>query len=333
VRIFFLNLKSQIANKKDPHPNPSGGLPKGEGARILPARIVSAFADADPLTLARRATFVLFLIGPNLYGQDWHYRLVFQVLAVIGLVSASAGRSVALWCVITLLMFLKTLDHWWMQDNHVFLQTWWCFAMTIGVIAREPQRIVPLNARVLIGLSFFLAVLWKGFLSPDYVSGDYFHYTFLTDARFGPMGTLLCKMSGADFRHNYDAVARVASYTPPEVREVQLKGTPSLRTLAIVVTWWTLFIEGALALLFLVPRSWRIARCRDAALLLFAWTTYLAAPVKTFGWTLLTMGIAQTDREARVTRMLYLITLPLLLIYEQAPIWAWINALARRWAG
>src|SRR5262249_36111429 len=156
--------------------------------------------------------------------------------------------------------------------------------------------------------------------SPDYIGGDYFHYTFLTDQRFAKLGTLLCGMTAADYQRNYNAVAQLSNYKA-EVHSVQLISTAAGRNLAIVVTWWTVLIEGVLALLFLLPTSHRLSKWRDAALLLFAWTTYLAAPVKTFGWTLTTLGLAQSDRDSRIVRFCYLITFPLLLIYEQAPIW------------
>jgi hypothetical protein len=291
------------------------------------ARVVAALVDGEPIDVALRATLLIFLLGPNLLGLEWHYKLLFQIVSVVGLLAPAVGRSAGFWCVVTALMVCKSFDHWWMQDNHVFLLTWWCIAITIGLFAADAKGVIALNARVLIGLSFFFAVLWKGFLSPDYMSGEYFHYTFLTDGRFSQIGILLCGMTAEDYSHNYAAINQLANYTA-EVHSVQLQGTDALRTLALVVTWWTVLIEGALAVLFLVPISTRLSRWRDAVLLLFAWTTYAAAPVKTFGWTLTTLGLAQCDRDARRTRFCYLMTYPLLLIYDLAPIWSSINGIA-----
>lgn len=293
------------------------------------SRLMVSLAGNDPIDAPLRATLLVFLLGPNLLGLEWQYKLLFQIVSVVGLISPAVCRSAAFWCIVTGITLWKTVDHWWMQDNHVFLLTWWCIAITVGLLSTDTKRVIAVNARLLIGLSFFFAVLWKGFLSDDYVSGNYFHYTFLTDARFSGLGELLCGMNPGDYKHNYAAAGQLANYTA-EIHSVQLRGTDSLRTLAIVVTWWTLFIEGLLALLFLVPRSWRLSKYRDAAMLLFAWTTYLAAPVKTFGWTLTTLGLAQCDEDARKTRFCYLLTYPLLLIYEQAPIWKVVNEWAAR---
>ena len=74
---------------------------------------------------------------------------------------------------------------------------------------------------------------------------------------------------------------------------------------ADVLTWWTLAIEGAVALAFLGPgRSW-LGRHRDHLLITFTATTYLAAPVLGFGWLLLVLGLAQCRSTVGHLRVLY----------------------------
>lgn len=290
----------------------------------LRAKIMSGLAETGPVDLAIRATLLVFLLGPNLLGLEWYYQLGFQVVAIVGLIIPAIGASPGFWCVIAVMMVFKTLDHWWMQDNHVFLLTWWTIAMATAAWSKQRERIVSVNARWLIGLSFLLATLWKAILSPDYMSGDYFHYTFLTDARFASIGQLVGGMTEHDYQQNHAAFNRTVSYRVDEPT-ADLFSTQRLRTLTLIVTWWTVIIEGVLALLFLLPRRFRLSRYRHAALLLFAWTTYMAAPVKTFGWTLTTLGLAQCEREQKWYRIGYLLTYPLLIIYEKAPIWQTLN--------
>ncbi len=287
-----------------------------------------AVTEGDPIDLAVRATLLVFILGPNLLGLEWYYKLLFQVVCVTGLISPGVGRNAGFWCGVSAMMLYKTFDHWWMQDNHVFLLTWWCLTVTIALCTEHREHVVTANARWLIALSFLFATLWKGFLSPDYMSGDYFYYTFLTDRRFSQIGILLGGMTDADYQYNYKQVGQLTNYTA-EIFRMQLRSTDELRLLTVVVTWWTVLIEGALAVMFLLPKRWRLSRYRHAVLLLFAWTTYVAAPVKTFGWTLTTMGLAQCEPDARRTRMLYILTYPILLIYEQAPIWQTINMLLK----
>ena len=69
--------------------------------------------------------------------------------------------------------------------------------------------------------------------------------------------------------------------------------TARLALLADVLTWWTLAIEGAVALAFLCPGPSWLGRHRDHLLITFTVTTYLAAPVLGFGWLLLVLGLAQ----------------------------------------
>lgn len=70
--------------------------------------------------------------------------------------------------------------------------------------------------------------------------------------------------------------------------------TEQVRRLAGVMTWFTLVMEGILAVLFLVPRaSARRAAVRSVVLLIFLVAVYPIAPVIGFGWILISMGLAQ----------------------------------------
>jgi hypothetical protein len=85
------------------------------------------------------------------------------------------------------------------------------------------------------------------------------------------------------------------------------------------MTWWTVAIEGFLALAFLWPRDRGLSRLRDAALLVFCATTYAAATVEGFGWLLIAMGVAQCPPERPRTRGLYLAAFALILFYREVP--------------
>jgi hypothetical protein len=72
-----------------------------------------------------------------------------------------------------------------------------------------------------------------------------------------------------------------------------------------VLTWWTLAIEGAVALAFLSRGTSLLGRHRDHLLITFTVSTYLAAPVLGFGWLLLVLGLAQLRTTASHLRILY----------------------------
>jgi hypothetical protein len=68
------------------------------------------------------------------------------------------------------------------------------------------------------------------------------------------------------------------------------------RLAASMLTWTTATSEALLALAFLLPPGWALARRRDWLLLVFSLGTYVAiAPVEGFGWLLLALGAAQAE--------------------------------------
>lgn len=89
------------------------------------------------------------------------------------------------------------------------------------------------------------------------------------------------------------------------------------RAVAQGATWGTLASECAIALAFLAPLG-RGVWLRHALLLGFCATTYAIAPVVSFGWLLLAMGVAQCPPEARRLQFAYLGVFGLLVLYYHA---------------
>ena len=71
------------------------------------------------------------------------------------------------------------------------------------------------------------------------------------------------------------------------------------------------------------------ARWRDAALLLFACTTFAFATVRGFGWLLMALGVAQSEPDRRPVWVGYVAVFFLIEIYRSVP---WSSALAG-WLG
>jgi hypothetical protein len=100
-------------------------------------------------------------------------------------------------------------------------------------------------------------------------------------------------------------------------------GPPSIASLASR-RFWTIAIEGLIALLFLAPLSRRWKSCRDIALLTFCATTYPFATVAGFGWLLVAMGIAQCARQRVGTRLAYVGMFLLILGYRELSLATWL---------
>jgi hypothetical protein len=278
------------------------------------SRLLERAAGLDGVDLVCRLTLLLYLCADTIAGRSWYFQLPLYLLAGAGLLLPGLHRHRFLWYLFTLVLALKTLAGWWVQDNHHFLSLYWCLALGLALSHPEPARLLAANARRLLGLTFGFTVLWKVLLSPDFLSGAYFHYTLLTDPRFEPLGLLLGGMSPEEYAHNQaqlDHLARTLA------GPVQLRGTPQLAGLALFVTWWLLALETLLCLAFLGPSRWKLAGWRHALLLLFCATTYLGAAnvALSFGWTLLILGLAQCTAEEGCARLAHLAGTALLFVY------------------
>jgi len=304
--------------------------PPGPARERPPAwrRAVAAARRLDPLALAARLTLCLLLYEPALVGSAWYARAPLRVLAIAGLVVPGWHRSAALWALVFAGFAAKTASDWHFQDNHVWLLAAWSLALAMGFADAEPARRIRLNARLLVGLSFAFALLWKVLLSPDFRSGAYFHFTLLTDPRFADAAVLLGGIDPEALRANrMVATGEAASAAAASASGAPLASTPALALVAQAITLWTLALEGLLALCFLWPSARGPARLRDAALLAFGATTYLLATVPTFGWTLLTLGLAQADPRSGRLRALYLAVLALVVLYANVPVLAFVRRL------
>ena len=254
---------------------------------------VRKFREIELIDLVPTLTLISLLVNRIDTGEV-HY--VITVLAVAGLVLPGLHRSSLLWFAIAAALGLRVFIVAHNLDNHGFLLAWWTLALGCAYSLEDPGKAFTAQARLLIGFSFLFACLWKGVLSNDYLTGDFFHLTFLNDWRFTSFTRLVGGGIGEAALGENRAVISKLREAGQALEPVALQTTPQLRTIAIVATWWTLAIEALVAIQFLVPVGWKLGRHRDATLMIFAVTTYAVAPVMGFGWLLMTLGIAQTTR-------------------------------------
>jgi hypothetical protein len=284
------------------------------------ARARRAWERLDATDLSLRLTLAALLLRPV---GDWRFRPAFLLLAAAGLVLPGLQRRAALWLALAALAALRVVEDWPLPDNHAYLLAYWCLAAGIALRSDAPARALTLNGRLLIGLVFLAASLWKVALSPDYLSGDFMRFTWITDERFAAAAAVIGGMD-ADLRDaNRDFLADAPGSGPALVEP------PAFVWATHISSAWTAAIEVAVALAFLLPAPRRLRRHRDAALVLFCVTTFAFAPVAGFAWLLLAMGIAQSDRDRPGVRAVYLATFALVLVYHYVP---WLELLAR-WAG
>jgi hypothetical protein len=265
----------------------------------------------SPVDLALRLTLVGLLLRPL---GDWPIRAPLLVLALFGLVWPRALRRPALWLALTALTGARVILDWELADNHAYLLAYWCLAIALALGGSDAQRDLATSGRLLVGLVFLFAVLWKGVLAPDFADGRFFGVNLILDPRFEPLAR---RVGGVDpaqldalraFLRTHADLAAPGSLAGPEIPQ-------RLMQLACALTFWTLAIESALAAAFLWPR---LARLRDPLLLIFCATTYPVIGIEDFGWLLLAMGVAQAEPQRSATRRAYVVVFALLALTQAA---------------
>ena len=190
---------------------------------------------------------------------------------------------------------------------------YWCLAVAIAAREADPARSLAWSGRVLIGLVFAFAVLWKA-ISPDFLDGRFFRVTLVLDTRLAAFTELVGGLGGDELHERREQLAQHVDGVAPEAPLVAAEPA-RFRAVVWLATLGTFASEALLALAFLWPPGRGPSRFRDPLLIGFCALTYLVAPVSGFGWLLIALGVAQTAPERWRTRVAYLIAFGLVYLY------------------
>ncbi|NKB99631.1 MAG: hypothetical protein GKR90_14200 [Pseudomonadales bacterium] len=193
---------------------------------------------------------------------------------------------------------------------------YWCWSIAIALAlsghSGPSSWLLDKQARALLAITMFGSVIQKS-ASTDYLSGDFFEFTLLTDHRFAFLSSML-GVTDFELRTVWQGVEELQQgvFDP---KEISLPANANVRTAALVITYWNLVIQtliGALAL-FAIRRM--LLKSLSALLLLFVATTYFFAPVFGFGWLLCVWGLSIHNPGGK-HRPLFLALIGLLLLYQ-----------------
>jgi hypothetical protein len=276
---------------------------------------ISPVVETGALDLVLRLTLLEILLRPMGF---WAIRASLLLLAAIALLVPRILRAPLTWLCLSGLVAWELVDAWPLPDNHIYLLCYWCLAISLALISIEIHLTLAKASRLLLGLTFLFAVLWKAFLSPDYLDGRFFRVTLLQDERFEHTAMLfggLQKEQLAENRHYLFPLPEGAELLEPP----QLVEPIALTRLAKLFTWSALFMEAALAIILFIPLRERFTYLRHLFILGFCVTTYAFAPVAGFGWLVLVMGLALCRENQERWRIAYFITYLLVLVYSEIP--------------
>ena len=278
---------------------------------------ITTSGPTGPIDIALRLTLVGLLLRPM---GPWFVRAPLLLLSMLGLISGAWLRAPALWLALAVLVAVRVFVEWPLPDNHIYLLAYWWLGVAMALRFADPASQLARTSRLLLGLVFAFAVLWKAALSPDYRDGRFFAVTLLTDDRFTEAVQLVGGLSDAQLRENREYLTPL-----PEGAELlappMLHAPPRFRLLVLVATWGTLAIEALAAGLWLTPLTRRLLVARHAVILLFCLTTYAFAPVAGFGWLVIVLALVTCLPDDRLLRALYIATYAMVLLYSEVP-WA-----------
>lgn len=269
------------------------------------------------------AALTLFLVV--IWGFEAGITRFAMQLALMGvLLRPALLRSPYLWAALSIASTMALLREWSSADNHKYLLVYWLYVVTFATAVKDEdlaRSILTWHARFFIVFVFLVAALQKTF-SPTYMSGEMFELKLLLDSRFKAFGHLL------GFDKSLADAARLAitelksPLTKFEGNAVLLPANDRSRLLALLITWYDLLVQFAIALLF-IPARKVTDRIGHAVLLFFIFTTYLPAPVFGFGWTLSIYGFAVSRDRFPLITLAYAGAFAAVLAY-QAPWRDWV---------
>ncbi|MDP9766531.1 hypothetical protein [Deinococcus enclensis] len=271
-------------------------------------------------TVVSLSLIIIFLQG----GEQWYISFPVAILCATALCFPHFKYNDNIWFAICAVLVVGNFVDWYYIDNHKYLITYWAIVIFLSLKSRNPDTFIATNARLLIGLVFTLATLWK-VISPDFMNLRFFTWSLLVDERFTAVIDLITSLSTSAIAENHRAYQSLGdlSIIHDPASTIQLQASPEIQPLALFLTWWTLIIEGMIGLLYLHGRSgkWRVTA--DICLLVFLLTTYLPLPVFGFAGTLAIMGNAQATRSW--TSIAFIVTLVIVYLY-QLPLYEFLKS-------
>jgi hypothetical protein len=263
------------------------------------------FASVPIAELVLRLTALVAIVYA---AQSEVLEAFFVVIAGAGLVAPALLRRSRFW--VTLLV-LSAVFHglkWSSIDNHKVLFAYWLLAVALAIKTATVSESLGRAGRLLIGACFACGLFWKLF-GGEYLNGSFLTFSLLVNTKFLPLTEAFSGLTSAQISQFTGDVGLLrAGVLRPEALVIPV--TERLSMMALAASYFTLAIEGAIALAFLLgDRLGSVAR--HALLLLFIFVVYPIATVPGFACILVVMGLADLKAHQTRLRELYLLAFAL----------------------
>jgi len=231
-----------------------------------------------------------------------------------GIIFPKIILSKTYWIFITSIMFiyyvLNNLDD--LIANHIHVYVFLMILGTLTVIVRswnyDWKSFLGISAKWLIGMIFLLATVGK-FLAPEFADGSFFEFIAFNDKRFEGFTSVLLGSQSEVLSGNRQVLDALLITNQPENTVYNFKSTSLISSISLYMSYWTVIVEGLIALLFLLPDKLKLSKYRDITLLIFIITTYPIATVPGFAMSLLLLAFVQSylkNDKSSIYTLLYL---------------------------
>jgi len=277
-------------------------------------KIFKYLENIDHFRLAFQLTLLDLILRPI---GTLEIRTPLLILAILGLIIPNLIKNYLFWLTLTILTLIRVVLDWPLADNHAYLLTLWCFAIFLSTYKKD-SNLLKSNAKLMIGLVFLFAFIWKAFLSSDYLDNRFFSISMIEDPRFSEFTQVTCDISENDLNDFRDYIKQHIDGDLVFVDVINFD-FECINKISGFLTYYTLFLEFLVALFFLMPKKIRVSKYRDYFLILFCIFVYSVSTVEGFGCLLLAMGLSQYE-EIKIIKLSYLVTFLIILIYREVPI-------------
>ncbi|ELS04772.1 hypothetical protein Xen7305DRAFT_00045080 [Xenococcus sp. PCC 7305] len=270
---------------------------------LLEPAIAELLSPPRYFLVLRITLLLLLLYGSSTVFLDVPLRIICSLMLII----PSLLTNQILWVLICGFVWWVNASDWLWIDNHKILISYWCLVCALAVSSSDPEEVLARNGRMLIGLTFFFATVWK-MIAGEYWNGAFLHYTFLAENRIEEFANIIGGLP-PDVLPQNQILSEILSRFPGTVKTVTLASNPRLEIFSLAASYWTLLIEGSIALAFLGKSFRFLFRFRNWLLILFIVTTYFLLPVLGFAYILIVMGLAQCSGNSRYQMIAYIFLL------------------------
>ena len=241
-------------------------------------------------------------------------------LGSVGILFEKSRKNKYLWILLSFFYFLFVIQNWQIIDNHIYLWGYWLIAISVSFFSPHKNTSIKLSAKYLIAFCMAYAFFQK--LNPNFVSGDFFYFKLITDPRFNFIGPLIQYNIAEVISENKFLIKKLTF----ETKTIVLNAGPYvLHPISQFLTWYTLIIEGLLALIFFLPRK-RFYIWQHSLLLLFG-SLYFVLPIRGFAYALLIMGFTLIKKEDISLKAIYIFYLLYIFILSSPILNSFLSAM------